>query len=643
MVWSASIGRRWAIWNPLATLALACVVVGCGSSASVASPSGTGVASQRPTATGSSPGATGAAPSATTGAEPLPDPTIADPFTIGTALFDPGLVEVGVVSLVEQMGVAIYGSDGTLLHAGRDVGAGRLWLTEQELRGFVRLGEEDLVGAESENGLLTVADLYKALGPWLPGYSLDQFAATYDQAYADAPDSFAAQVMGNIPIDPTTRLGRIQAWLLLIDGFVGPPAQAGMSQPALLALAGGAQWGGAPGRYAAGRRLGTARARFRPLTVDDQLAPLLSEADLQELLAHIPSLPSTVEFVVEQSGSAHEGHGGPGDKVTFSARYVPAPFKSPVSAHVLMLAGAAASPNLAVTWRSDDPETLAEHGQLAPALGSSSPIGSGTSATYSLKREASDGKGVLAEAPASLFAETGALDLVMTAYDVPSQVENAVRRLVSGTRRARNETFLITWHEEHAISLTLHNEYSVTLQLLGGNLVSLSRFGADDAVGVLTRRADGTYRGFMQAETSGHADGTFNAGLAAGQCHDVSNGKQRLLVVGRLVTAAGGPAPSSITAGQLGNRDLLLSFYPASSPVGTFTQCQPTIPLLNSDGSLAHGKIYLPFNDSRWTSPGTGVRVHLPTAGTLTYVADESALGSTSLWEISAAVPDRGL
>jgi hypothetical protein len=368
--------------------------------------------------------------------EPLPEPSLTEPADIAAALFDSGQVSDGVVSLLDVMGVAMYDAAGNLVRPGADRGAGPLSLTEAEVRGLIEETEEDLVQQGESGGPYPLADMYAALAPSLPpGYSLDEFAAAYTDAYAADRDSLAAQVMRGQTIDADTGLLRVQMWLLLIDGFVGPSSQ-GTSTPGALALA----------QLQVGNTLGVARQNLPGLTSP---TPSLTSAEWAELLSKLPTLAYSVPFeLIGQQGTIHEGHGGLGSAVNFAAAVgVAAPVVSYTGNTLL---AAAPRPGLPVTWDSSNEPIWKQHGSFDPTLGTLQPVDPGqlSSAvvTFTPKKEDANGAGTELEELGILVAHADKVELVRHSYDVSAL--GAALFLVSGRTGAKGpKLFPITWHE----------------------------------------------------------------------------------------------------------------------------------------------------------------------------------------------------
>jgi hypothetical protein len=419
------------------------------------------VASALPTQSGGAPQATPSGTADTTpdpiatpdlsAATPLPEPSLTEPSDIADALFDPARVADGVVSLVDAMGVAIYDAEGTLLKAGADRGAGELSLTDDEVRGLVEMTAEDLAQIGELGGPFPLADMYAGLESGLPAeYSLEEFAAAYDDAYQAEPESLAAQVMRSQRIRTDSGVLRIQMWLLLIDGFIGPSDEATGNVTALLASG---PVGRSVGQLPRGNTLGVARQNLPALTSP---APALTTAEWAELMSRMPTLPWNVPFESFKFGGGggfHEGHGDLGDGRDFGVLMgQPAPLVSQRTGRVLL--NPLARPGVAVTWNSDESVIWDEHGAFDDPLGRPMTLRSvapahGALIHYTPRQEDANGSGTILQEWVNLYATADQLDLVLHAYDLGAIGGHGLQ-LISGRVRAetRYRYFPIEWHQK---------------------------------------------------------------------------------------------------------------------------------------------------------------------------------------------------
>ena len=178
---------------------------------------------------------------------------------------------------------------------------------------------DDLAEAGEQGGPISIGDLYQGLKTLLPAdFTAEQFAGAYDEAYQNEPGSLAAGVMLGQPITSETTLLRVQMWLLLIDGFVRSDQAGAMNMGAFAARAGSPDHAQTRSLLAAGNTLG-AGALYQP-SVTSPIAGM-SDQDWQALLAKMPTLAYWIPFGTTRPASVHEGHGGPGPRGDWKARY----------------------------------------------------------------------------------------------------------------------------------------------------------------------------------------------------------------------------------------------------------------------------------------------------------------------------------
>ena len=601
----------------VATLALCLGFIGCDTVVTSPAPGPSAVGGSPAPGFSSEPQPSGAqaatlgppGPGVATTVFPLPEPQLAEPLDIGQSLYDPALVPVAVVSLLDAMGVEIVGDDGAVLRPGTDRGAGLLSLTAAEVRGFIEMTWADLEDASGDDlpGPVSVRDLHRGLAPSLPaGYSAEEFAAAYAEAYGSEPQAFAAQVMLGMPIEPETRLMRIQMWLLLIDGFVRPDPATAAGTVMLAAFRPG------PSTHS------VAAAPTANLGVAAQVQPQLqspiagvSNSDWAALLAALPRLPYTVPFVVQGLASVHEGHGGQGPRLDLTARILRPQSIVSVSTGQVLVPAANPGDGVPITWASYDEAVLNDHGRVlgqlnVPMLTDSS---GGVRIAYQTKQEDARVRIIELDETGTIYGEVEQRGLVVEGYDLPVELYAAMvdGNLVSGTIRTTNYEFPIEWHEQDVLYVTIENRYDYTFTV--GGIAELHRNGSDVASGNLAFNAtDQTYRGLMEAASEGHADGTAMLTLGgSAECHDDILSTQTLYVVGE----------------KQGNDFLLLRFYPETPPNGDATICQPNIPFRGGGRYRRPFGAYIPLNDTRWSTPAAGYEIQVPsTYRTLEYMDD---------------------
>lgn len=563
---------------------------------------------------------------------PLPDPSMTEPFSIGEALYDPARVPEAVVSLLDVMGVGIYGAGGTAIRQGDVHDADDLWLREDEVRGLIEMGVGDATAEHAnESGPYTFADLAAALGPMLPGWSATTLAAAYDLAYRDHPDDLVPKVMLGQPIEVGTPLTRVQMWLLFVDGFLEPGVATAIVPGADMAAA-GSSWG-------------TANATLPAIPSPD---PTLTAGEWALLLAHVPVLGWTIPFGVDPLVSTvSEGVDGPPKPITVTAQLDFGSSRlvlvSPTTGRTIIGPGSATSPGGQVTWNSSSPSTMSDHGSVSTPLGVPVPLGPTGAASfgYQVRQQPPAPNGPVVSASANLSASIQLRGLVLAVYHIPA----AAQGMLFGSREAIGRV-RITWHAREGIWLYLSNGYDLNLADLLENLPdsSATGLGFDVARGFLEKRADGTYRGVVSAAAVGH----YRLKFAGEACTGDYAGDQLLYVVG--IPISGG--------------FLQLRFYPETSPtfVNERSSCadffeDPSavqkyshfvqadllnrIPWLGGGPDNRPPGIYLGFSNSRWTNPTLGYSVVLPSPANPRWQYtddDENSQFGTSLWYVRTEI-----
>jgi hypothetical protein len=555
----------------------------------------------------------------------LPNPSMTEPFSIGEALYDPARVDVAVVSLLSLMGVGIDKADGT--SAG--TGSAPFRFSEAEVRLMIDMADADAAASGNGRPPYSFRDLHRAVAPLLPDVSVEQLAATYSEAYQNNFEALVPMVMMGQPIEPGTRLTRLQIWLLLVDGFVPPDK-----------LTPGSGWG-------------TASTALQPLP-----PPVggWSNTSWRDLLARLSVLAASMPIqIAPQPATAHEGHGGPGTTVHLEARVRAPVSRSPTAFPGLSLL-VPASGTLAgrsISWHADDAAVLHRHGSLTPALGTPT----NTDATgvarisYLPKAEAANGQGAASQETAEIAATIKQSDLVSAHYNLPAQLQ----AFLIGDVTTRGEID-VGWHEAASsaasandrIDISIANRYSVKLDMgfLGGG----TRSGHDAVEGTLTLQPDGRYRGIVR----GFASGTQELqGLGQSCARAESEGWQELDVIGTPIggfgpthqtptgAAAAHPLTRRLTAlpsynwisGQPNGDYLSLEFFPTTS--GRYSKRDPCQTEMQQADD-PRKPWFLPFNDAQWTIQHAGYGIALPDSGMLKYYdnTSETTIVGTSTWYI---------
>lgn len=593
--------------------AVAIVAASCGDAPVTTSPAASGLpggASPSAASSSSAPGSgspivsPAAVPSggAAPAPAPLPEPTLRDAFAIGEALYDPTRQADAVVSLLDLLEVGIYAADGAPIRPGGEVDADDLWLTDDEVRGLIAIGEEDAAAFGEEGGgiPMTVADLHAALVPMLPAdFSAVDFAGAYDAAYQQDPDELIAQVLFNQPIAPDTPLTRTQAWFLYVDGFVAPT---GLHAPR------SAMAGTGSARPVRGERPAIGQVRMPTLS---WMGSPWQASELAMVLAHLQLLGHTIPFEIRPLPVlAHEGHGGEGSPIAIRAVQAFgswSPFVSPMTGQPLVMPRPTLLDGLTVTW--DGVGALERHGtvDLPPTRMIETDAAGAATMTFTPRREPADGRGEETTETVSLRATVDVRELVLQHYDIPIEAFG----LVTGTRTVTGPV-IVTWHDD-GLQIDLVNDYTGVQIVLGSGFALGS--GTDEAHGFLARLDDGTYRGTIDGEVGGSFEG---AALGA-ECADSFSGTQQLLAIG---------TPDAL------DQTVSLRFYPASAPSLSTGSCTIAIPFPGGGQDAQPAGSFLPFNDTRWTTQN-GLRIDVPSTGTLQYgIPSPPGLKGSSTWDI---------
>lgn len=548
---------------------------------------------------------------------PLPEPLLSDPSAIADALYSPDGMGIGVMSLLDQMGIDVVDRAGAVSRAARGPKS-TLALTEDEVQGLIAMGSQDaakIIPGMPGGSPITFADLHAALAPLLHGMSVDELATRYTDAYADHADSLVGGIFGVQGLRPDTGLTRVHVWLLLMDGFVHDAlaAPGAATSGVVLAAWSGPTWGIADPAL--------------PLLASPD--PRLSVAGFALLLAHLPALAYSIPLDSDPAVSAHEGHGGPGQQARMTARIgVPGVLGlvDPITHAPLLLPSGQSAAGIGLTWQSSDTAVIDAHGSLdQPLAGPTTTDTTGAAAIAFLpKEEAANGQGDVVEDVATLRATVGVRDLVTHFFTVSP----AVVGLLMGDRQA--QTLLeIGWHEEAGLDVQVTSYYNSDAVFFVQPFLptfqgKAQRVGTDSASGFLALQPDGTYAGSMRAKinlTSVFME--FGATTCRFTAPPELKSGQWLHVVGR-------PAPNgswsrfdrtgnlNMVSGSVDSEPVQLSFWPAGPPVAWPVWCLTPIGLTATTPETESVR-YAPFNDLAWTEPTKGFEILTPSKGTASY------------------------
>ena len=399
------------------------IVAGCGAGAvspSASAVPGTSTAVGTPSSMPSSAGQPSASGPPTPGRlpgtkSPLPEPALRDAVAISDALSAPERVGPAVVSLLDLMGIAIVDGNGAVVRPASGTPAtAALTLTEDEVRGLIAMGVAD-AAAMRRGGPggrpFTFADLHAAVAPLIGGITAAALADAYARAYAAHPDTLLGRIFDRLSMRPDSALTRVHLWLLLVDGFVAGAATAAIDvvPGGRLALAPGSGWG-------------VAEPSLPDVRSPD---PRLSQQGFALMMAHAPMLAYSIAFDAQPLLSrAHEGHGGPGQVVTMTARVgypTVGNLFDPVTGAPIFVLIAPLPDGIDVWWSTSDTGVLNAHGAIDGII--DVPVRTDIFGTaplrYVPKEEEADGQGDEAADVANLEAKVGIRELVTHFYDVP--------------------------------------------------------------------------------------------------------------------------------------------------------------------------------------------------------------------------------
>jgi hypothetical protein len=542
---------------------------------------------------------------------PLPAPSIAEPFAIGEALYDPGRVPEGVMSLLARMRIGVASASGP-------APTGGLTLDESEVRTLIALAEDDLASAEDiENLPFGFEDLHRAVSGLLPQLTIDQLAETYTRVYEAQPDALVAKVMMGQPLEPETRLTRAQIWLLLMDGFAGP--------------------GGADASY------GTADRELPDLPSPN---PAWSAAEWREALARLPLVAASRVLTVENAVT--------GTTVRLATPLPPLLSRRSGKPLVAPRTGSLAGQE--VTWALDGESGLQGLATPGTPTGQPTRVGANGLARFSFApNPTSGGPGEVVQEWASVSAALPACPLVSSAYVIPQ----AMCDFVLGPRRVKVD-IPFSWRTTDKMRVQIHYKYALQLQAPIG---AVRREGWDVADGWIVRRPNGTYTGTMLGQIS--ADQTVRGSQYCGRT--IRHARQQLHVEGRMLPAGAVPGTGARMGGNARTRDLgsyrwatpgsqplefvlgaswaqqppgegylVLEFFPKSVPVDLAgrpipigpnnpTSCLPMLKATQEQIRKGGNMYFIPFNDAQWTTPDAGYAIGLRKARDYYFVDDNNS------------------
>ena len=546
---------------------------------------------------------------------PLPTPSITEPFAIGEALHDPSRVADAVVSALSLLGIEFIPDD----PAGVVIGGPRLRLQEFEVRALIDMGRADAEAqADDPSGPYTFSQLHKTVATFLPGVSVEDLAEAYTQEFERRPESVVPLVLMGQPLEPDTPLLRTELWLLLADRVLAQSPQRAVARAR-------------PGFV---RVQALVQAPVQRMPTWDMI-----NGSVVEYALRLPLILSAGLILTPVSG--HEGHGGPGTRVTVEARIVGRAIRftgtrprPPLVPRQASLAG------MESTWTTDD--AIRKHAPSAPPS-SRATVGAGGVArlVFTLRAEAARGRGQDMEEPGATTISVDMQELCSRLYSDPMCDETA------GQKVSAQGVATLEWHAADVIEASITNVYDVGSKVAA---FALTRYGVDGARIKLAREDDGTYRGggelvvFSRTTMPGENCGT----VVTWQSAEVVG-----VPIARDVAAAGlrplggvnlsmGAAfytpvhtPKDYVLKSRGQPDvqlptqpvyLRLEFFPRTRPAYRFQDgCHNEIPGPQSKATPN----FVPLNDAQWTIEGSygsgsdtnraGYAIAVPDTGTITY------------------------
>jgi hypothetical protein len=544
-------------------------------------------------------------------AEPLPEPELTDLDALVEAMYQPeGFEELIIVSMLAMVGIGVYNEDGSPIRAGLEQSDDDIYVTEDETRGLVEMLKQGMAG----QGWINFTDFASALTEFGVEASAEEISQAYQDAYDANPDEPMTRIVQTQAfLDPQGQLAPLGVWLLFVDGMVQPNDGSGTSAR-----------GGALARLVAAPRRGhTGIARPRLQQLQNQQAQVQGTAAMAKLLARLASLN-----VRGSSGHMHEGHGGLGDEVTFTA------ILHPVGAGLQGLPRSeciGSTGGIPVKWKYGT--VMSAHGTPTVADGATSPTDPrGVAETkFTAQREAANGHGYQVSRVSNVIATVPRIDVIRAMCG--ELIARKMAKLAPGDVTGRTQ-LMVEWHERYVMHITLTDSYEVDQ---GDTVGGTAHTDGDDMIdAVLVQQDDGSWVGAGFGKATGNASGTF---IGIPGCPISWNASQILDITGK-----NGP---SLLAGDIPPNlrgDFALYFEPTTPPRAAYGTrlCA---------AALWPGKQYkyIPFNDSNvYTEIGFGINLPKPPwqggqkVTTLQYLVI-STVGSTSgldYWDVRVEYPD---
>lgn len=552
----------------------------------------------------------------------LPGPELTDPAEIAAAIENPRTRLEGVVSMLSGLGVGVYHRDGTALTAGAERTSADLWLYEDEVRALA-----EMAALDKPTDAISFADWHAGLTSLGLHMSAADLATTFDDVYfGSGQDSFFVQLIGAMGVyfDPDNPaevpLSRLQAWLLLADGFVVRPqvsaARPVAAGPRFIAQEDENRWGGASAKL--------------PRLVSDADLPV----DIATAALRLTTLARAVPFALTpEFAKVHEGHGSAGQPATINAVFQPyqTAYLTPFGDQFSLLAAANAS-GLPVTWGAESASVLQRHGEVRgndrdPLAGPVQTDASGSSSLiFTPRQEEANGEGELVSDVVTLSVAADVADLASHTWVVPQVLLGWLKSTAGSV--TRQTPLEIEWHEVRGLRINMTDDYDVTIEfptVIGGQgaLGTTRKVGTDHFEGFLAQQEDGTWRGIVH----GTANAQSRQEVVGKECATGLAGSQDLLVTGEV--------SDYLPPGDSGF-GIALRFYPATEPEIGELGCDYQLPRWT--GPEGAGE-YAPFNDQRIISPDIGFPTSRPPSGSVTNTYDEHLEGvGGGTWTVTIEV-----
>jgi hypothetical protein len=257
----------------------------------------------------------------------VPTSLEASPEVAAAALVDPDLVEEGVWFLLRGLGIGVYTGDGEQVLAGSETGPNDFWIYNFEFPLMVRLAMEPSRPFSEFHPQLHDAGLES---------SQEETLKLYKDVYEASSSAYLARLFVAMGLDfeGDPEITPLQEWLLLLDTFLPPNASASTGQGEPLWVRFGGMGMMAPSLQGAARGPGvsTRPAQVPPcgwiaggafhanwgLVNSVTGADDLVRAEIMYYAIHGPLLARGVGAeLLANEDHAHEGHGAPGDTITF--------------------------------------------------------------------------------------------------------------------------------------------------------------------------------------------------------------------------------------------------------------------------------------------------------------------------------------